>query len=384
MILAPIPANDEMRLAELYRFDVLDSGSEQEYDDLALLAAQICGCSMGTITLIDKDRQWFKSRVNVEATQGSREHSFCAHAIMYNDIFMVPDSKKDERFYDNPDVTGGLMIRFYAGAPIVSSTGYMMGTICAMDKVPKHAFNEQQVNALKIIAGQVSKLLDLRMSNKKLAQQSDALVKAEKQLTRLNVQRHEDENRFIATELHENFAQILAAVKMQLELAAGSKDEWPAYIEKSKRLINDLVEAMKQLSRSITPTTFDNANFTDLIEAHITAFSMEHGIAIEFSKEKLSARLSGKKGLSLFRITELYLKMALQNRAQEIVIDLKGSKEISFTLFDNGFTGNSDENGTNTYLQDIQTRVELLNGKTRLHRDAEEGNIIQVLFPFED
>ena len=383
MMPAPVPANDAVRLAELYRFDILDSANEQEYDDLVLLAAQICGCSMGTITLIDKDRQWFKSRVNVEATQGSREHAFCAHAIMEEDILMVPDSKKDERFYDNPNVTGGLMIRFYAGAPIVSSTGYAMGTICTMDKAPKLDLNEKQLNALKIIAGQVSKLLDLRMSHKKLAQQSDALVRAEKQLTLLNVQRHEDENRFIATELHENFAQILAAVKMQLEFASSSKEEWPASIDRSKRLINDLVEAMKQLSKSITPTTFDNANFTDLIEAHITAFSIEHDIPIEFSKEKLSARLSGKKGLSLFRITELYLKMALQNKAQKILIDLKGSKDISFTLFDNGFTGSGNATETNNYLLDIQTRVELLNGKTRLHRDKEEGNILQVIFPID-
>jgi signal transduction histidine kinase len=276
------------------------------------------------------------------------------------------------------------MIRFYAAAPIISSAGFVMGTICAMDKVPKLGFTEEQLGALQIIAAQVSKLLDLRLSNKKLAQKSDALVKAEKQLTRLNVQRWEDESRYIATELHENFAQILAAVRMQLELAANSKKHAIDYIQKSKSLINDLLEAVKQLSKSITPTTFDNANFTDIIEAHITAFSIEHSISIGFNKEQLGVRLGGNKGLSLFRITELYLKMALQNGAKTMIIDLKGSKDISYTLFDDGHIDAKNEAERNICLQNIQTRVELLNGKIKLHSDEEEGNILQVLFPFEN
>ena len=117
MIPAPLPANEEQRLQKLYDLDILDSLEEQAYDDITHLVAQICGVPIALISLIDRDRQFLKSRHGLDASEVSRELGFCPHAILDNDLTVVEDATKDARFYDNPLVTDGPRVRFYAGHP---------------------------------------------------------------------------------------------------------------------------------------------------------------------------------------------------------------------------------------------------------------------------
>jgi anti-sigma regulatory factor (Ser/Thr protein kinase) len=156
-----IALDEEKRLAALGRYKILDTAPEQRFDDLALLASQICGVPMALITLVDADRQWFKSRVGVEAQETPRGLSFCAHAMRQSDIFIVPDTLEDERFRDNPLVTGDPHIRFYAGASLVSREGQPLGALCVADRVPRTLTDDQSA-ALHALRRQAQAQLELR------------------------------------------------------------------------------------------------------------------------------------------------------------------------------------------------------------------------------
>lgn len=153
---------ERARQAEVDRLQILDSMEEQAYDDLTRMAASVCGVSVALITLLDHDRQWFKSRVGVQATETPREFAFCEHAIRRpGDVMVVNDATLDTRFASNPLVTGDPNIRFYAGAPLVTAGGQALGTLCVIDTQPRE-LDAKQVETLQFLAKQVMAKLEER------------------------------------------------------------------------------------------------------------------------------------------------------------------------------------------------------------------------------
>ena len=159
---AEVPIDEQARLSALRATAILDTEAEVIYDDVARLAALICGTPIALLSLVDENRQWFKARVGLDVTETHRDLAFCAHAILEPDrILEIPDATSDPRFQGNALVTGDPLIRFYAGAPVVLDTGEVLGTVCAIDRVPRK-LNDEQSQALKALARQAAQLLQWR------------------------------------------------------------------------------------------------------------------------------------------------------------------------------------------------------------------------------
>jgi len=155
-----LAVNEEQRLETLRQYAVLDTPPEEALDDLTALVATICDMPIALITLVDEQRQWFKSKVGLAASESPRAVSFCAHALGQPELFIVPDAMLDARFADNPLVTGEPGIRFYAGSPLVSPEGSVLGTLCVMDRVPRTLIPVQEL-ALRVLSRQVMTHLKL-------------------------------------------------------------------------------------------------------------------------------------------------------------------------------------------------------------------------------
>lgn len=179
-----IPANENERQKDLESYSILDTLPEIDYDNLSAIAAEICGTSISLISLIDNNRQWFKSHHGYNEKETPRNHAFCAHAINDpHEIFVIQDARNDERFHDNPLVTGEPYIIFYAGVPLISESGQALGTLCVIDQKAKQ-LNESQLRSLKALSNQVMNLLELRKTKKSLEESHENLEDKNQELER--------------------------------------------------------------------------------------------------------------------------------------------------------------------------------------------------------
>lgn len=230
------------RLQALRQYRILDTACETAFDDLTLLAAQICGTPIALISLIDDCRQWFKSKVGLDIESTSRDLAFCAHAILQpNDILIVPDTHLDDRFATNLLVTSDPYIRFYAGAPLITPEGYTLGTLCVIDRVPRQLSSEQ-VQALRTLSRQVIAQLELRRNLDKLERISTA-----------ERQQMED---LISTFSHDMRTPLLATRSTLRAMLGGAfgpvSDTWKDVLEDCRQANDDLlklVEALLYISR---------------------------------------------------------------------------------------------------------------------------------------
>jgi len=186
---------DSARVAALEKYAILDTEPEQAFDDLTLLASYVCKTPIALISLVDEDRQWFKSKVGLSVSETPREIAFCSTAIQHSEVMVVPDTLKDDRFRDNPLVVSDPRIRFYAGAPLITEEGYALGTLCVVDRKPRE-FGSDQKEALQALSRLVLAQLEFRrnlmllkeaLTDRTLAEHERErdLVKLQQTLTRI-------------------------------------------------------------------------------------------------------------------------------------------------------------------------------------------------------
>lgn len=182
MMAPKIPENECERLKDLFEYEVLDSSAENNFNELVELAAIICEVPIALISLVDENRQWFKAKIGIETVETSRNLSFCGHALHSTNILEITNTLLDDRFKDNPLVTSSPHIRYYAGAPLITPHGTIIGTLCVIDKVPRK-LTEIQKKGLKTLATQAMDLLELRRSNKNITKLNETLSLANHRIT---------------------------------------------------------------------------------------------------------------------------------------------------------------------------------------------------------
>ena len=177
MLEPPTPEQENLRLATLRKLKVLDTPAEERYDRLTRIAKKLFDVPIVVVSLVDSKRQWFKSKIGIDAEELPRRISFCGHAILQKHAFIVNDTRKDSRFSDNPLVTSKPFIRFYAGQPLQTTNGMMIGTLCILDNKPRE-FEAEDVNLLKDLAVQV----EMELNNPDLQRITTSLMKSENKL----------------------------------------------------------------------------------------------------------------------------------------------------------------------------------------------------------
>ncbi|MBD3585195.1 response regulator [Salinimonas sp. HHU 13199] len=281
MRIAPEPKNESERLEALYQYDILDTDAEDVFDDFTRIASQICGTPISLISLVDAKRQWFKSKVGLDASETSRDIAFCAHAILEDDIFEVPDTHKDDRFCDNPLVTSDPNIRFYAGAPLISSAGHAIGTLCTISDQPQQ-LNAHQREALAILGRAVVSQLELRLKVR--------------QLDKAN----ERKTDFLSTISHEFRTPLNAIItlnQLMLEEAEGVSvpamfKEYMTHINYSGKRLLDLVNSVLDLNKieagkmDISAQNINTRDFVDSLRGMMKPRAQQRGVEFTIALDK--------------------------------------------------------------------------------------------------
>lgn len=254
---APRPANEEARLRVLRAHEILDTLPEEAFDDVVRLAAEICQVPIALMSLVDEDRQWFKSVVGLDVRETPRSVAFCSHAILQDDIFAIGDATLDPRFRGNPFVQSEEHIRFYAGAPLNADHGHKIGTLCVIDRVPR-TLTRAQVRALRTLGNQVQAQLELRLRMLELRRREEEIRSHRDALAR--VQRQKDElASLIVHDLKNPIASMLPNTQYLLRSKGLSDDHREAVrdIERSAEsmhgLVMDLLDVSKSDEGQLTP-----------------------------------------------------------------------------------------------------------------------------------
>lgn len=396
MIIPQIPQNEKERLNALLAYQILDSAPEKDFDDIVVLASEICNTPMSTITLIDKKRQWFKSKIGLEFEEGPRETSFCAHAINSpRENFIVSDTLKDIRFSDNPLVTGYPNIRSYAGVPLIDVDGFALGSLCVIDTEPRN-LNTFQINALEKLANQVIKLLELRKKNLHLSESYNSLLNKYKDL--------EQFASIVSHDIKSPLNNIILLSKLLQEtnenLLDGESIQMLEYIQNSSEELKKLVDAILAYYK------YDNENI-DLTESIRLNDLLQYIIGIldiknefEFLLPEKNHKLYSSKialGQIIFNIISNSIKyndkpkgiitIAFSETDEFYVLSFtdngvgieKENFSKIFNIFENlGKTDRYEMKGTGMGLSTVQKMVDKLKGKIEIESELGQGTTFKL------
>ncbi len=330
-----MPANEQERLRELQELYILDTLPEADFDDITRLAAEISQTPVSLVGLIDAERQWFKSKHGIEADEISREQAFCTHTISAaGEPLIVNDLSKDDRFRNNPLVTGDPHILFYAGFPLVTHSGHAVGTLCVWDHAPKK-LSDQQVRTLKALAHQLVTQLELRKKILQVKRHNSELQRA-----------YADLEKFSSIASHDLKSPLnnIISITHLLKDGYGAKldhdgNEYIDYLNTAAYELSGLVSGILHYSRS-SQITMDNKEcfgVTEIIEEVKKLLQLKPNCTVTYDngvESIYTSRIAVKQ--ILLNLIQNGIKY---NDKENIIIGISASEDLSyyhFTVTDNG------------------------------------------------
>lgn len=396
MKIAPPTEKEIERLKALYDYDVLDTDAEKLFDELTQLASQICDKPITLISLVDPDRQWFKSTLGLDAKETSRDIAFCAHAIHQQEIFEVEDTFQDTRFFDNPLVTSAPFIRFYAGTPLITPEGHAIGTLCVIDSKPNKLTGKQR-QALEVLGRSVISQLELRKSVKQLKQANE----------------HKTE--FLSNMSHELRTPLNGIIGFSRLLKDQTKahqlpdqySEFLGYIDYSAKRLLNVVNSVIDISKieagkmqvQITPTQM--LPLLKGLEGMMAVHAVEKGVDMSFDiTSNIPALLAIDHGKVSQIITNLvhnaikftnsgkWVRAEFTWRNQQLIITVadqgvgisKGDQAKLFNKFQQvGMAKNTEGSGLGLFI--TKSLVNFLKGDIKVLSTLGSGSIFKVFLP---
>lgn len=399
MVPPQIPSDDNRRLKELYRYEVLDTSYEDEFNDVVQLAATICKTPIALISLIDANRQWFKARYGLDLKEFPREISFCGHAITTDTaIFEIHDATQDERFLDNPLVVGEPYIRFYTGVPLINRNGFKVGTISVMDTKPGE-LNAEQVFTLQTLARQVVKLLDQNLLNKQLEQHQEKLQQQMEMQNRiLSIIAHDVRNPIGAVKsiIELNSRKILSQHdSVELMNMAGKQ------IDGTVELLNNLVdwgsmqmrgqgfEKEKVHMRTLVSNMFKSFEVMASLKSNIMVNLVDEDLFIKSEINSMRFILRNLISNANKFTKEGVITVYAHKEEKQIMLSVSDtgvgmSEEVKEKLFDGehyqSTTGTGDEKGSGLGLILTKDFIHMLGGSIKVESTIDKGTSVYLYF----
>jgi signal transduction histidine kinase len=330
------------RLKLLKSYSILDTLPDIDYDNITTIASEICNTPISLVSLIDSNRQWFKSHHGFDATETPRDHAFCAHAINNSDeVFIIQDARKDVRFIDNPLVTGEPHVIFYAGVPLIGIDNLPLGTLCVIDHKPK-LLSQGQIKALKALANQVMNLLELRKTKTRLEQALEDIEQINREL--------ESFAYIAAHDLKSPLINISSLANLIIDSYGGKLNEecqnFISLIAHSSDKLKKLIDGLLEYSKSNTMLKEDKVevNLKELVKDSIGLFDFENNCEITL-KSSLNSIFTNRTAIEQIFINLVSNSIKYNDKSRtEIEIEVKeDNSKYSISIKDNG-PGISKEN----------------------------------------
>ena len=391
---ADIPENELERLKVLRTYNLLDTLPDEDYDAITKIAAAICNTPIALISIIDENRQWFKSRHGLETTETARDFAFCAHSILNPDeLFIVNDARKDNRFHDNPLTVSDPNVVFYAGAPLNSLEGHSLGTLCVIDNEPKD-LNENQKESLKLLSRQVTLLFELRKKNQELLKANEEVQRLNNQLSEFAYRLSHDIKtpisgiKYLSEIVQEDFADKLDAEGINLLELISTRSSY----------LYSLVEGMLRFTNVINAEiVYETFKFEELIDKVKSSCNWEDACEIRYTN---CAVLVKQSKIAFIQIFQNLLSNSIKYvHASKPVISISLEEEPDFykiTYKDNGpgieekyhkkvfnfFETLDTENSTGIGLSTVKSLLERLGGSIVIVVSKEKKSGIEFCIKF--
>jgi signal transduction histidine kinase len=392
---AALPPNEIKRQHALESYDIIGTEIEMIFDGITKLAASVCEVPICLISLIDNDRQWFKSHYGLDATETPRDISFCGHAINQTEVFYVPDSTIDERFKDNPLVTGAPNVIFYAGQPLIDKNGYALGTLCVIDNVPRH-LSTNQLEQLRLLGDQAMQLIHIRLNISQIKSLNKQLAQASK-LAYLG-----EISAGVAHEVNNPLTIITSGLELIPLFINNSEklDSTLVKIKKSCHRIEKIIQGLQRYSRSSEADVMSIFSLDQILQETIAMMEYKlkdtnTNITVQLDKnlnilcneveiEQVIINLIGNAIDAIKHLEDQWVKIELKKDEKSAILRITDSgpgisEQIRERLFDPFFTTKKIGEGTGLGLSIAKGIIDSHHGSLRVVPDV-SNTCFEIIF----